>query len=309
MSQAGQPKGQTRRRIQSLLAGRGIRPSKSLGQCFLVDLNLLQLLVEAAELDGSELVLEVGTGTGSLTELLAATARVVVTAEIDARLYDLTRQAVLCSLPNVFMLCCDALETKHRVHPLLMAAVHHCANRFGCSVWKLVANLPYNIATPLIINLLYAGEQQWERFVVTVQRELAEKMAAGPGDPDYGAVSVLVQSVAEVQILRRLGQSVFWPRPEVQSAMVQIRPIGDRYRSIADLERFRQFVHQLWSKRRKKLATACRELFGWRDAAARLEAEGLDPESRVERLPVDAFGMLFRAGVGTDEWQWEGSSQ
>ncbi len=301
MSQeTGSTRGQTRRRVQELLAARGIRPSKSLGQCFLIDLNLLGLLVQHAELDGTELVLEVGTGTGSLSELLADGARVLVTVEIDPRLYDLARRDVLATRANVLVLCTDALQGKHRIHPLLTAAVDVCYRRYDCSTRKLVANLPYSIATPFILNLLYAEAERWQRFVVTVQRELAEKMAAGPSDPDYGAVSVLVQAVAQVRILRRLSRSVFWPKPDVQSAMLLIEPAQERYGRIADREAFRRFVHRLWAGRRKQLATACRELLGIHDAAERLKAIGFDPQQRVERLAVVQFVELFLRGIGNE---------
>ncbi|GIV26218.1 MAG: hypothetical protein KatS3mg027_0032 [Bacteroidia bacterium] len=180
------------------------------------------------------------------------------------------------------------------------------ARNFGCRVHKLVANLPYQIATPLVLNLLY-GKLPWHLMVVTTQLELAEKMAAGPGHPDYGAVSVLVQAAAAVAIDRRIPRSAFWPRPEVVSAIVVIRPDDARRNALPP--GFAGWVHRLWSKRRKKIGGALKELTGRddRQISELLASSGIDPETRVEKLPPEKFVELIQA-LAASEKQLNGSS-
>lgn len=285
-------RGHTLNRLRQLLAEAGVRPRKDLGQCFLIDLNLLRRVVVLADLRNTDAVLEVGTGTGSLTELLSQEAGVVVSVEIDRGLYTIAR-SVLTGLQNVVLLRCDALKSKHETHPLVLTSLNAAMDAFGCTSRKLVANLPYNIATPLIVNLLY-GLQPWDRMVVMTQLELAEKLAAGPGHPEYGAVSVLVQAVATVTIDRRVPRACFWPRPDVVSALVVIEPDAARRDRLPDT--FREDVHRLWSKRRKKLRGVLRELTGWdnRQIDETLSEAGIkDGEQRIERLTVEEFVRLL----------------
>lgn len=295
------PTGHSLRKLRSLLRSAGLRPRKELGQCFLIDLNLLRRLVSLAELSAADAVLEVGAGTGSLTELLACAAGVVAAVEIDGGLYRIARE-VLRTYPNVVVLRCDALRSKHEPHPLVLETLRAARRAFGCTGQKLVANLPYNIATPLVLELLY-GPDWWDRMVVTIQVELAEKMAASVGHPDYGAVSVLAQAVASVRIDRRVPRSAFWPQPEVVSAIVVIEPRAELRAGLP--AGFRGWVHRLWGRRRRKLRTALRELtaLGTRQLDELLERLGLEGERRVERLTVEDFVRLIRglqAAVGKE---------
>ena len=282
---------QTARRIKQLLRSHGLRPNRSLGQCFLIDRRTMEAIVELAALERTDLVLEVGTGTGSLTGLIAQRAGAVVSVEVDRALYGIARE-LLGDEPNVVLLCCDALRTKHQVEPAVLAAVEEAQRSFGCQRRKLVANLPYRIATPLLINLLYSGPR-WERFVVTVQLELAQKMVARPGEDAYGAVSVLMQAVAEVRLERRVPPAAFWPRPEVYSAVVDVVPDAERYQAVRDLAQFRRFVHRLFAARRRTLAKALQGVAPTARAEQWLKAAGVDPRRRVERLGWQEFVWLF----------------
>jgi 16S rRNA (adenine1518-N6/adenine1519-N6)-dimethyltransferase len=286
---------QTLSYLRTLFEQRGLRPKNKLGQNFLIDLNLLDVLLRAAELTSADLVLEVGAGTGSLTTRLAAQAGFVLGVEIDAGFYQLASEAVE-GYENVRLLQGDILKNKNELNPEILAALHELRQR-GKNL-KLVANLPYVVATPVISNFLLS-DLPFERMVVTVQWEIAERLMAQPGTKDYGALSVLVQSLADVSLVRRLPPSVFWPRPQVASAIVLIRPDAARRESVGDVHRFRDFLRDLYSHRRKNLRGA---LIGWpggrRDKAEvdrRLAELGLAGTVRAEALNVEQHLRLCEA--------------
>jgi 16S rRNA (adenine1518-N6/adenine1519-N6)-dimethyltransferase len=245
---------QTLSYLRSLFEERGIKPKNKLGQNFLIDLNLLDFLVRTAELSGEDLVLEVGSGTGSLTNLLAAGAGAVVSVETDRAFFDLTREAVH-DRTNVTVIHADILRGKNQLNPEVLAPLVEVRQQRRYGRLKLVANLPYVVATPVISNLLLS-HFAFERMVGTVQWEIAERLTAHPGTKAYGALSVLVQSVAEVEMVRRLAPSVFWPRPQVASAIVMIRPNAAKRERVGDVQRFRHFLRDLYVHRRKNLRGA-----------------------------------------------------
>src|SRR5438067_8345954 len=193
---------QTLSYLRRLFEAHGLEAKTKLGQNFLIDLNLLELIVRTADLDRSDAVLEVGTGTGSLTAQLAAWSGSVTTVEIDSGLAPVARQ-VVGERPNVRFLFGDALARKSELNPEMLAAWDEMAAAHRCTRRKLVANLPYVIATPLISNLLVAGVPI-ERLVVMVQWEIAERLRAGPGAEADNALSVRVQRGAAVELVRRV---------------------------------------------------------------------------------------------------------
>jgi 16S rRNA (adenine1518-N6/adenine1519-N6)-dimethyltransferase len=291
---------QTLSHIQRLLTSHGIRPKNKLGQCFLIDLNLIDLIVRTAELTRDDLVLEVGAGTGSLTARLAESAGAVVSFEIDSSVHALALEQV-GDRPNVRLIQSDALRNKNELHPRLIEALDMAQAKFGTTRLKLVANLPYAVATPVIANLLIA-ERPIERMVATVQWEIAERLLAGPGEPQFSALSVLVQSLADVSLVRKLVPSVFWPRPKVESAIVQIDPQPAKREKIGDVKRFREFLRDLYTHRRKNLRGA---LSGWpsgrREKAVidvLLERLKLPGARRAEELTIEQHRELWRAFDG-----------
>jgi 16S rRNA (adenine1518-N6/adenine1519-N6)-dimethyltransferase len=288
---------QTLSYVKGLLASRGILPKSKLGQNFLIDLNLIDLVVRTAELTTADLVLEVGTGTGSLTNRLADSAGAVVSVELDPVIHDMARE-VTGERANVRLLHADALRNKNELNPAVLAGLAEMRARFSTTRFKLVANLPYAVATPVISNVLL-GDEPIERMVVTVQWEIAERLTARVGTSHYGALTVLVQSVAEVEIVRRLAPAVFWPRPQVESAIVLIRPDAGKRAKVGDVQRFRHFLRDLYVHRRKNLRGA---LAGWpsgrRDKAevdAKLAALGLPGTTRAEDLDVGQHLQLCAA--------------
>jgi 16S rRNA (adenine1518-N6/adenine1519-N6)-dimethyltransferase len=285
---------QTLSYLRNLFEQRGIRPKNKLGQNFLIDLNLLDVLLTAAELTHTDLALEIGSGTGGLTARLAELAGAVLSVELEPAFYHLTGEAV-AGRTNVVLLHADILHGKNVLNPRVLEALEETRQRFACERLKLVANLPYAVATPVISNLLLS-DLTIERMVVTVQWEIAERLTAHPGKKDYGALAVLVQSVADVEIVRRLPPTVFWPRPKVDSAIVCIRSNAAKRAAVGDVLRFRTFLRDLYTHRRKNLRGA---LTGWpsgrrgKDDVDRKLAElGIAGTVRAEDLNLEQHNQL-----------------
>lgn len=288
---------QTLSYIRSLFEAYGLEPKGKLGQNFLIDLNLLDLIVRVAELDKSDAVLEVGTGTGSLTARLAEYAGAVVTVEIDKTLQPVAKQ-IVGDRPNVRFVFGDCLERKNELNPDMVAAWDEAAKADGIARRKLVSNLPYVIATPLVSNLLIA-RTDIERMVVMVQWEIAERMRAEVGTKDYNALSILVQSVADVEVVRKVLPSNFHPRPKVDSAIVLIRPNAEKRAKVGDVPKFRAFLRDLYVHRRKNLRQA---LVGWPqgrkdkgEVDAKLTELGLDGTVRSEAMDIEQHLRLAAA--------------
>jgi 16S rRNA (adenine1518-N6/adenine1519-N6)-dimethyltransferase len=288
---------QTLSYLRGLFEAHGLQARSRLGQNFLIDLNLVDLVVRTAELGKGDSVLEVGTGTGSLTARLAEQAGTVVTVEIDTGLAPVARQ-VIGERPNVRFVFGDALAGKNELSPEMIAAWDEATLDAGCTQRKLVANLPYVIATPIITNLLIARDDI-ERMVVMVQWEIAERMRASPGTKDYNALSVLVQSVADVEVVRKVLPTNFFPRPKVDSAIVKITPNPAKRALVGNVPRFRAFLRDLYVHRRKNLRQA---LSGWPtgrkdkpEVDAKLAALGLDGTLRSEALDVEQHLRLSEA--------------
>lgn len=266
----------------------GISPDTRHGQNFLIDLNLVRLLANTAAIGPEDVVLEIGTGTGSLTAMLAENAGAVVTVEIDANLHQLAAESLI-DFDNITMLQMDALKNKNRFAPRLLEALHgKLAQRPGLRL-KLAANLPYNVATPVVSNLLFLDPRPVS-MTVTIQKELADRMTAVPRTKDYGALSIWIQSQCETEILRILPPTVFWPRPKVDSAILQIRPNPDLRARIPDPSFFHAFTRAMFFHRRKLLRSELLSAFKKRlDKPAvdsLLQELGLDGNARAEELDV-----------------------
>lgn len=259
----------------------GIKPRTQLGQNFLIDLNLVRLLVRAAELVPGDVVLEVGSGTGSLTALVAPEVAAVVTVELDRQLFALAGEE-LAGLGNVTMLNTDALAGKNRLNPAVVDAVRRELEASPGGRFHLVANLPYNVATPLVSNLL-ALDRAPDAMTVTIQKEVADRILAGPGSKDYGALSLWVQAQCAVELVRVLPPAVFWPRPKVSSAIVRIVLQPERRAALGDLAFYHSFVRSIFLHRRKFLRSELLSAF-----KNRLDKPAVDAILRQQELGVDA---------------------
>jgi 16S rRNA (adenine1518-N6/adenine1519-N6)-dimethyltransferase len=306
--QAG-PARQTTAYLKKLFAEVGFTIDARRGQNFLVDLNLLDVLERAAGVNPADVVLEVGTGTGALTERLARTAGRVVTCEIDPRLAQLARERLLQMDAiqgedvdaRVTVVEGDVLESKHRFAPAVIAAIEEACASQPSGRFRLVANLPYCVATPIISNLL-ATRRPFDTATVTVQREMGERMTATAGSHAYNALSVWVGAQCRGEVVRILPPSVFWPRPKIESAIVHLELEPERRAKIADLGRFHDFVRDVFCHRRKLLRGVLVRMAGGkqnaisRDTVARVyETMGFDESVRAEEISPDAFVQLEQA--------------
>jgi len=289
--------GQTVSFLQRRFAEAGIAVNPRHGQNFLIDLNLLHLLVDRAGLSDRDVVLEVGTGMGGLTMLMAPHAAAVVTVEIDPRLYQLASEELI-DFPNVVMLQQDALKSKSQFDDTVRQTIQDQLAAGPNRQFKLAANLPYNVATPILSSLL-----TWDAppvsMTVTIQKEVAERIVAEPGTKDYGALSIWIQSQCRAEIARVMAPSVFWPRPKVESAIVHIELDLARRQAIPDRAHFHEFIRAIFCHRRKflrsVLATVVKEHLSKADVDVILAETGIDPTLRAEQLDVDTMLALATA--------------
>ena len=282
--------------LQRIFKTYGLEAKSKLGQNFLVDLNLLDLIVRAGEVGPKDAVLEVGTGTGSLTSRLADHAGWVVTVEIDQTLQPVAEQ-MCAGRFNISHVAGDCLERKSRLSARMLTAWEAAVAK-GFPNRKLIANLPYSIATPLISNLL-VSDIPIERMVVMVQWEIAERLTASVSTKDYNALSILVQSLAHVEIVRKVLPGNFFPRPKVDSAIVLIKPDTAKRAKVGDPIRFRDFLRDLYTHRRKNLRGALvGSTHGTREKAdvdRKLLELGIEGTVRAEALDLDQHRRLSEA--------------
>ena len=275
----------------------GLHPKTKYGQNFLIDLNLLDILVQGADIGKTDVILEVGTGMGSLSKLMAPLAGAIVTVEIDRDLQALAAKE-LRGANNITMLLCDALRNKNHMRDDVLVAVRERLASIPGSHFKLVANLPYNIATPIISNLLTVDPFP-DRMVVTIQKELAQRIVAEPGCKDYSALTIWMQSLCDCEILRILPPSVFWPSPKVDSAIIRVTPNAVKRRRIVDLEYYHTRLRALFFHRRKflrsQLFTATQDELSKPQIDGILDKLGLAPNLRAEQLSVEQIIELLEA--------------
>ena len=267
-----------------LFARRGLHPRTDLGQNFLIDLNILDFVVREAHLEPRDVVLEVGAGTGGMTAFLSDRAGAVVSVEVDRTMYSLASEVVE-GRGNVTLMRCDALKNKNRMNPDVLAKVREKLDEVPEARLKLVANLPYSIATP-VVSMLAGSDLPWSRMVAMIQLELAEKMVAKPKTSDYGALSAWLQIVAGVKLLKRVPPQVFWPRPQVNSAVIRLNPNPRGRATVDDLDFYRDFVRRLFHHRRKLMRGVIAGMYRKqidKDAVdAALTSCGMGPTARAE---------------------------
>ena len=286
---------QTKREIAGLLKAAGIRPRKRLGQHFLIDGNLMRRLVRCAELDRCDLVLEVGGGTGGLTDLLAAGAGKVVCVELDRDLYAILEDRFRDEA-RVTLLHGDVLESKHRIRREVAGTIGtHGGGATGCV--KLVANLPYQVATPLVMNLL-VDYPQFRRLCFTVQAEVGERITAACECKAYGPLSIISQSLCSIETVAKLPPHTFWPQPSVDSVMIRM-DVGDRpFSDQEELCRFVALVRGAFKHRRKTLRSALGYVLN--EASRDRVCQRFDAKRRPESFNVHEWADVFRTADGGD---------
>lgn len=274
--------------LKALLDARGLSPRKSMGQNFLLDTNFAAAIVREAAADAQTLLLEVGSGTGFLTRALldACPEARVLAIELDRGLAGLLRDRFADEIASnrLTLLDGDALEGKHGLNAEWLAEADRIARAEGRSRRVLCANLAYNMAMPLIANLLVrqAGTPDVrlvQRMVTTVQLELAERLVGKPSTADYGPLAVLASLCASCRIVRKVGVEVFWPRPKVHSAVLRIDvpPWSETPFSAGNAEAFLAFLHLVFGQRRKTLRAILKGAMPADHRLAGARAEDVEP--------------------------------
>lgn len=276
--------------VRELLRRHGAQPRKALGQNYLVDANVLRKIVAAAELTDAACVLEVGAGVGTLTRELATQAAHVLVIELDRSLRPILTET-LAGLENVTIEYGDVLKVDL---PALLE--RHCPS--SCQV---VANIPYQITSPLIARLL-EQKRHFRRLVLMIQKEVAQRLLAKPATPEYGSMTVFVQYHAEVHLVTPVSRHSFLPPPNVDSAVVRLEPRPAPILPVADEKLLFRVVHAAFGTRRKTLMNALLRGLGRprEELEAALAAVGIEPMRRGETLSVPDFIRLANALAGTD---------
>ena len=279
--------------MRELLATRDIRLTKSLGQNFLHDGNQLRRIVDAAELSKQDKVLEIGPGLGPLTELLLALAGEVLAIEKDERLVAFLRERFggHCSVsapnsgaatercpPHFQLIHDDALEFLKR-------------EQRDWSGWKLVANLPYSVASPILVELAQSPQRP-ERLVATLQLEVARRLMAGPGDADYGVLTLLVQLDYEPKHTFKIPAGCFYPEPEVDSACVVLVRRTKPLLPEDKREAFVKIVKRAFSQRRKMMLKLLRQDWSDEQLTQAIVRMNISPKERAEKLSLEQFVHL-----------------
>lgn len=274
------------RDITALLQRHGFRFSKSMGQNFLTAAWVPQQIAAESGITAADGALEIGPGVGCLTAELAKTAGRVTAIELDERLRGVLGET-LADFDNVSVVFADALKAD-------LPAI--CAETLGERPWKVCANLPYNVTTPLITAFLEAG--CFESVTVMIQKEVAQRLCAAPGTGEYGAFSVLVQWYAEPKLLFDVPPHCFVPQPKVTSAVVRMDRRAAPPAQVDDEKFFFRTVRAAFAQRRKTLSNALRSAFSELDRAAiesAMEETGLPPAVRGETLSIAQFAALSNA--------------
>ncbi|WP_431042574.1 16S rRNA (adenine(1518)-N(6)/adenine(1519)-N(6))-dimethyltransferase RsmA [Streptomyces sp. P1-3] len=270
--------------IRQLAATLGVRPTKQRGQNFVIDANTVRRIVRTADVRPDDVVVEIGPGLGSLTLALLEAADRVVAVEID--------DVLAAALPGT-------VETRLPERADRFALVHsdamHVTELPGPPPTALVANLPYNVAVPVLLHML-ATFPSIDRTLVMVQSEVADRLAAGPGSKVYGVPSVKAAWYAEVKRAGAIGRNVFWPAPNVDSGLVSLVRRTEPLPTTATKEEVFAVVDAAFAQRRKTLRAA---LAGWAGSAAAAEtvlvAAGISPQARGEALDVQQFAAIAEA--------------
>lgn len=281
-----------RTRTRAIMEKYGIRTKKSFGQNFLTDLNVLRNIVSAADITPTDNVIEIGPGIGALTEQLAQAAGEVVALEIDTDLIPVLRE-VLSPYDNVKVLHQDVLEAN------LPELIHREFTDPSRPI-KVVANLPYYITSPILMNLL-ASPVEWTTICVMMQKEVAERLTAKPGTKQYGALTLAIEYQMQAKIAFDVSRTVFVPAPNVDSAIVVLTP---RAQPLAiqpfNKQKLFGFIRGCFAHRRKSLWNNLQSVIGKDPAskekmAAILEKLGLSPQIRPEKLTLEEFIDLANA--------------
>ncbi|MGB4157177.1 MAG: 16S rRNA (adenine(1518)-N(6)/adenine(1519)-N(6))-dimethyltransferase RsmA [Caldicoprobacterales bacterium] len=271
--------------IKDIMERHNFRFSKSLGQNFLIDGNIVKKIMEGAEITKEDRVLEIGPGIGTLTQELVSTAAKVVAVEIDKSLLPVLEET-LGQPPNLRIVHGDILKID----------IRGLINEFfEGKEFKVVANLPYYITTPIIMRFL-EEDLPFTALTVMIQKEVAQRMAAKPGQKEYGSLSVAIQYYTKPRIVCKVPSSVFMPKPKVDSIVIALDRLEEPPVDVFDRDLFFKVVRAAFAKRRKTILNnlTSGELEEWsrEDILRVLESVGIDPQRRGETLSIQEFALI-----------------
>lgn len=257
----------------------GFRFTKSLGQNFLIDDSVLRDIVEGAQVNAEDFVIEIGPGVGTLTRELLPVAKRVCAVELDSDLIPILKEE-LKDFNNFEILHKDAMKVDFNE---IMGDEKSV---------KLVANLPYYVTTPIIAKVLNGG-YNFKSLTVMIQKEVAERLASEPNCKEYGAISILVQYYCDTKIVRNVAPSCFMPQPKVESTVIRMDKLEKPRYAVNDEALFFRIVRESFNMRRKTLWNAMKNLKLDKDMLLRaFEEAGIDPKRRGETLSIEEFGRL-----------------
>jgi 16S rRNA (adenine1518-N6/adenine1519-N6)-dimethyltransferase len=270
--------------IKRELSEYGLTPRKRWGQHFLVDRNILSKMIRGAELAKGDVVLEIGPGLGEMTLALARQVKKVIAVEIDRKLVKILKEKT-ADFSNIMVIEGDVLK-------ISFEQLYHQ----GHQPLKVVANLPYQISTPLLFRFI-ESKQLFSTLTLMLQREVAERMIASPGGKDYGPLSIFTQSVLDLSIQFYIKPSAFFPPPKVESAVIHMVWKERPWVRQEEEGWFKKMVKGCFSYRRKRLINALRhaDLLLPEDLEKRIEEIGIDPQRRPETLTIQEFVCLADA--------------
>lgn len=275
--------------VKAFLEKKGIHPNKTLGQNFLIDGNILKIIIDAAELSEDDYILEIGPGLGVLTQRLVASGARVSAVEKDSALCSCL-QEILSAEDSLDICCGDMMDVGVRGY-------------MEAGVNKMVSNLPYSVGTRILLDLA-CDPQPPELMVVTVQLEVAQRITAVPGGKDYGMLSAWTQLIYDVELVRTIKPTCFFPRPAIESGIVKLTRRDRAFESREMQEKFCALTKQSFMHRRKQLAPILSRLMvdpeiSADDARDLLESLGADPKARPENLSVEQWCSLTRKLEGS----------
>ena len=274
------------------LRNRGVSPKKSLGQHFLIDKRIAQKIVRLASLEPHDIVVEIGPGMGVLTFLMLPLVKRVVAVEVDQEMADYLKEQGV-GMPSLTVMCRDALHVDFK------GLAQDAGGRL-----KVVANLPYNISTPVIFRLL-ENPDAVSHLTLMLQREVAQRINASSGGKDYGPLSIFTQLYTSPKLMMRVPPQVFYPRPKVESALVGFTILDHPRVAIGDTEFFHAVVRASFAQRRKTILNSLKNAplaLGSREEIEKvLKTVGIDPRRRAETLDLTEFKDLAEALKGSQE--------
>ena len=271
--------------MREILAAKGIQLTKSLGQNFLHDQNQLRRIVEAAQISESDKILEIGPGLGPLTELLLDNAGHVLAIEKDGRLVGLLRERF--QLSKFELLEADALAFLKN-------------SRRDWSDWKVVSNLPYSVASPILVELA-CGANSPQKVVATLQLEVARRLTANPDEEDYGILTLLVRLDYQVRDFFKIPASCFFPEPDVDSACVVLDRREQPLLPPGVREQFVKIVKRAFSQRRKMVFKLLKQDWPEEKLDAAFRDLRISPQERAEKLSLEQFVMLTSRVAGANQ--------